>query len=124
MRSFTPQELDKKRNDQIREISLRTDKMVNSLKKVINVKNDATIDYEKMKKSKEYDTWCAQLIVKKSKLLEELNKYQQAIDVAKEDLYIVISKTDAIKDSIIDLREERDKLELQIKWKKEVLSKQ
>lgn len=121
MQLLKPEQINKKRKDQTRELTVRNDKLATSYKNLLKLQNDFEFDADKAKKVKDYEVWCEMLQKKKSDQLEELNKYIQATDMAREELYTVLARKDALEDSIVELQEEKDKLELQVKWQEGVL---
>lgn len=123
MRLFKKEEIQAKRQAQGRELTLKNEKLIASLKKILALQKDIDFDAEKAKKVKEYMQWCQDLQEKQSKELANLKAYEKLVDERKEQFYELVSKKDAIEDKIMDLKEELGRLELQVKWKQEIVSK-
>jgi len=124
MKLFTREEIYKVQKDQARENTRVNDKIIASLKRTLRFSNSVNIDEEKVKKMKEFDLWCENLQNKKSELLKDIQTYRKTLSELKEDLYAVIEKKDSLEDINIDLIEKNENLDLQIKWKEEVLKQQ
>ena len=123
MKLFTKEEINKRRHETNRELTAKNEKVVSSLKKVLKLQEEIDFDKEKAKKMKEFQVWCDNLNEKKSLLLQDMKKYQNAVEGAKEELYRVIARKDMFEDEIANLEEEIGRLQLQVQWNKQVLTK-
>lgn len=121
MHLLQKEEIEAKRKNNARELTIKTEKLVSSYKKVLALQNDIHFDADKAKKIRDYEIWCADLQVKQSKELERLKVYEKLVEDTKEDYYQRLGLKDALDEKIFNLKEEITKLDLQIKWKQEVL---
>lgn len=123
MRLFKKEEIQAKRQAQGRELTLKNEKLIASLKKILALQKDIDFDAEKAKKVKEYMQWCQDLQEKQSKELANLKAYENLVEERKEQFYELISKKDTIEDKIMDLKEELNKLEIQVAFKRQIIEK-
>jgi predicted nucleic acid-binding Zn-ribbon protein len=123
MRLFQKEEILKGRKDQTRELTLKNERLATSLRKLLNLQKDIEFDADKAKKVKDYQVWCEDLQTKMSKELGNLNAYKKLVEERKEEYYNLVAKKDEIEDGIITLKEELEKLELQVVLKKQILQK-
>lgn len=124
MQLFTKEQINKGRKDQTRELMLKNERLIASNRKVLALQSDIEFDAEKAKKVKDYQVWCEDLQVKMSKELSNLKAYEKLVDDKKEEYYNLIEKIDEIEDKITDKKEESSRLDLQLTFKKELLTKQ
>lgn len=124
MQLFTPEKINATRKSQTRELVVKNERLVKSLRKVLDLQNDIEFDADKAKKVREYQVWCVDLQKKMSKELGNLKAYEKLTEDKKEEYYKVLEVKDALEDSIITLREELEKLKLQVEFKKQILNKQ
>ena len=124
MKLFQKEEILKSRKDQTRELVLKNERLIKSLRKVLNLQNDIEFDADKAKKVKDYQVWCEDLQKKMSKALGNLTAYEKLVDEKKEEYYNLVVRKDEIEDKMTDLKEETGRLELQINFKRELLTKQ
>ena len=124
MKLFQKEEILKSRKDQTRELVLKNERLIKSLRKVLNLQNDIEFDADKAKKVKDYQVWCEDLQKKMSKELGNLKAYEKLVDEKKEEYYNLVVRKDEIEDKMTDLKEETGRLELQINFKRELLTKQ
>jgi len=123
MQLFSKEQINSKRKEQTRELTLKNDRLAKSLRKVLALQNDIEFDADKAKKVEDYQTWCADLQTKMSKELANLEAYKKLIEEKKEEYYNLVAKTDAIEDRILDKQEELKKLELQVAFTRQILEK-
>lgn len=116
MKLFSKEETNKKRKDQNRDLLLKNERLISSLKKVLKLQNEIDFDTEKARKVKDYEVWCKDIQTKQSKELETLNGYSKLVEDKKEEFYSWVSKIDCLEDKVISLNEEIEKLSLQVKW--------
>ena len=124
MQLFSKEEINKKRKDQTRELVVKNERLVSSLKKVLSLQKDIEFDADKAKKVKEYQVWCKDLQDKMSKELANLNAYKKLVEEKKEEFYNLVARKDEIEDRIMDRREELDKLNLEVALLKQILNRQ
>lgn len=76
--------------------------------------NTAKLSYDKdkLKAMEEFDKFIHDITLKKAKLLEELQKVQQAIDEKKELYYSLMEKQDLLEEKLYQLQEKERKLEI------------
>ena len=67
---------------------------------------------DKMAKLKEFEEFCADLQVKRSKLLKELSIIEEQIEKKRELYYGLVEKQDALEEKVYQLHEQEKKLEL------------
>lgn len=123
MKLFKREEIEAKRHNQTRELILKNEKLISSLKKTLALQKDIEFDAEKAKKVKDYMQWCEDLQKKQSKELANLETYKKLAEDKKEEYYRIVEAKDALEDKIISLKEESERLSLQVKWKQEIVSK-
>ena len=116
MELLKPEQINKIRKDQTREIVNKNERLVTSLKRVLKLQNDIDFDQDKAKKVKDYEVWCKDLQDKMSKELSTLKAYQKLTDDKKEEYYNIVARVDALQDKELDLKESIGRLELQVKW--------
>lgn len=122
MKLFKKDEINKIHKDQTRELILKNRTLISSLKKTLALQKEIDFEPEKAKKVKEYQVWCEELQKKMSEELRTLEIYKKLTEEEKEKYYNMVVKLDAIQDKIYDLEEEISKLDLQIKFKEELLN--
>lgn len=123
MQLFTKETINKTRKDQTRELMLKNQRLIDSNRKVLALQDDIEFDADKAKKVKEYQVWCDDLQKKMSNELGNLKAYKKLVEDKKEEYYKVLEIKDSLEDKILTLTEEKDKLEIQVKWKQEITSK-
>lgn len=123
MELFKPEQINKVRKEQTRELIAKNDRLAKSMRKLLGLQKDIEYDADKAKKVKEYQIWCEDLQKKMDRSLGTLKAYDKLLEEKKEQYYELVAKKDAIEDNIMDLKEELDTLELQINFKKELLNK-
>ena len=121
MQLFTKEQVNKKRKDQTRELVVKNERLIQSLKKILALQNDIEFDAEKAKKVKEYQVWCEDLQVKMSRELGNLKAYEKLTEEKKEEYYRLITSLDALQDQILNKQEELKKLDLQLNFKRELI---
>lgn len=121
MQLFTPEKINKNKKEQLRELTLKNDRLAISLRKLLNLQKDIEFDADKAKKVKEYQVWCEDLQNKQSKELANLKAYEKLTEEKKEEYYELVAKKDGIEDSIIDLKEELSRLELLVNLKRKLV---
>lgn len=101
----------KRDNDELIDTNLRLRRYESTIIKKLNAIKD---DYEpeKIARLKEFESFCAELSQKKSKLLEELSGLQKLIDQKKDIYYGLIAKQDALDEKIYEMKEVEKKLDL------------
>lgn len=123
MKLFDKETINAKRKDQTRELTMKNERLVVSLKKILTLQNDIDFDADKAKKVADYQIWCKDLQDKMAKELGNLNAYKKLVEDKKEDYYGLINSFDALEDKILDKREELEKLEMMVVLKKQILEK-
>jgi len=123
MQLFQKETIEKKRKEQTRELTLKNERLATSLRKVLALQKDIEFDADKAKKVADYQVWCEDLQKKMSKELANFEVYKKLVEDKKEEYYGLITSLDAIQDKILDLREERDKLNLEVELQKQILEK-
>lgn len=86
---------------------------------------------DKIKKLKEFEDFCKELQIKKSKLLEEYREIDTAIERKKDLYYSLIAKQDLLDEKVYQIKKEEEKLgvrqlfveELERKWQEKVMIK-
>lgn|SRR3990167_4339491 len=86
---------------------------------------------DKIKKLKEFEDFCKELQIKKSKLLEEYREIDTAIERKKDLYYGLIAKQDLLDEKVYQIKKEEEKLgvrqlfveELERKWQEKVMIK-
>lgn len=121
MQLFSKEQINTKRKDQTRELTLKNERLAVSLKKILNLQNDIDFDTDKAKKVKDYQIWCEDLQKKMNKELANLKAYEKLLDEKKDEYYNLVAKKDELEDKIIDLTEELGRLDLQLNFKRELL---
>lgn len=121
MELFKKEQINAKRKDQTRELMVKNERLIKSLRKVLDLQNDIEFDQDKAKKVKDYQVWCEDLQKKMSKELGNLKAYEKLVDDKKEEYYGLVAKRDEIEDKIMDLKEELGRLELQVAFKRELV---
>lgn len=124
MQLFSKEQINTKRKEQTRELVVKNERLVNSLKKVLNLQKDIEFDADKAKKVKDYQIWCEDLQKKMAKELGNLNAYKKLVDEKKEEYYNLVARKDEIEDKILDRKEELGRLDLQVAFKRQILEKQ
>lgn len=101
----------KKQNEELIESNIRLRTFWKDITgKLQRVKDD--YEPEKMAKLKEFEQFCKDLLVKKSKLLGEMTTLQKEIDIKKEIYYGMIAKQDALDEKVYEMKEMEKKLQL------------
>lgn len=124
MQLFSKEQVNTKRKEQTRELTLKNERLATSLRKILNLQKDIEFDADKAKKVADYQVWCEDLQKKMSKELSNLTAYKKLVDDKKEEYYNLVARLDAIEDKIIDKKEELEKVGLQLSLKKQILEKQ
>ena len=123
MQLFKKEEILKVRKDQTRELVLKNERLVKSLRKVLDLQNDIEFDADKAKKVKDYQIWCEDLQKKMSKELGNLKAYEKLTEDKREEYYLLVGKMDEIEDKIMDRKEELAKLDAQVAFTRQLLEK-
>jgi hypothetical protein len=121
MQLFSKEQINGKRKDQTRELTLKNERLAGSLRKVLNLQKDIEFDADKAKKVADYQVWCEDLQKKMSKELANLTAYTKLVDDKKEEYYNLVARYDELEDKILDRKEELGRLDLQVNFKKELL---
>lgn len=121
---FTKEVINQKRQEQNRELTRKNEKLITSLRKILSLQKDIDFDADKAKKVKEYIQWCKDLQDKQSTELGNLKAYEKLVEDKKEEYYQLIELKDAIEDKILTLKEESNRLDLQVAFKRQILEKQ
>jgi len=124
MKLFSKEQVNKVKKDQTRELVLKNQRLAKSLRKILSLQKDIEFDADKARKVKNYQVWCEDLQTKMSKELANLVAYKKLVEEKKEEFYNLVARKDALEDKIIDLKEELEKLQLQVELKKQILKKQ
>jgi len=123
MKLFTKEEINKTRKDQTRELTIKNEKLVKSLRKTLALQKEIDLDSEKAKKVKDYEVWCAEIHNRMDKELQTLKAYEKLVEDKKEEYYNLVSKIDAKEETIFNLDEEIKKLKLQVEFNKTIIIK-
>ena len=101
----------KRENDSLIETNIR---LRNYEKAVIERLNKLKENYEpdKVKALQEYEAYCKDILIKKSRLLQELVAIQAQIDGKKETYYGIVAATDELEEKRYQINESMKKLEL------------
>ena len=121
MQLFQKEQINSKRKEQTRELTLKNERLATSLRKVLALQKDIEFDADKAKKVADYQVWCEDLQKKMSKELANLKAYEKLVDEKKEEYYGLITSLDAIQDKILDKKEELGQLDLQVAFKRELV---
>ncbi len=105
----------KKNNDELVDVNIRLRK---SYAEIISRLNTAKLNYEpeKIKAYEDFERFCKELKVKKSKLLEELNMLEAEIERKKDLYYGLIAKQDQLDEKVYQINEKEKKLDLREKF--------
>ena len=101
----------RKDNDELLETNIRLRHFERTVTQKLNHIKE-TYEPEKLAKLKEFEQFCKELAVKRSKLLQELAGIEQEIVKKKEIYYGLIAKQDALDEKIFNLHEQESKLKL------------
>ena len=121
---FSKEQVNTKRKEQTRELTIKNERLATSLRKILKLQKEVEFDTDKAKKVKDYQIWCEDLQVKMSKELGNLEAYKKLVDEKKEEYYNLVASYDALEDRILDKKEELDKLNIQVGLQKQILEKQ
>jgi len=121
MQLFSKEQINGKRKEQTRELTLKNERLAGSLRKVLNLQKEVEFDADKAKKVADYQVWCEDLQKKMSKELANLTAYTKLVDDKKEEYYNLVARYDELEDKILDRKEELGRLDLQVNFKKELL---
>lgn len=124
MQLFQKEQINSKRKEQTRELTLKNERLATSLRKILALQKDIEFDADKAKKVADYQIWCEDLQKKMSKELSNLEAYKKLVDEKKEEYYNLVARKDEIEDKILDRKEELGRLDLQLSFKKQILEKQ
>ena len=75
MQLFQKEQINSKRKEQTRELTLKNERLATSLRKVLALQKDIEFDADKAKKVADYQVWCEDLQKKMSKELANLKAY-------------------------------------------------
>lgn len=120
---FTKEVVNQKRQQYNRELTAKNEKLVASLKKILALQKEIDFDAAKAKQVKDFMAFCEDIQSKQSKVLAELKAYEKLLEGKKETVYALVSKQDSLEDKILDLKEEKEKLDIEVGFKKQVIEK-
>jgi len=123
MELFSKEKINRARKEQTRELMLKNERLIASNRKVLNLQKEIEFDADKAKKVKDYQIWCEDLQKKMSKELANLEAYKKLLEDKKEEYYNAVARLDAVEDKILDRKEELGRLDLQLNFKRELLTK-
>lgn len=123
MQLFSREQVNLKRKNETRELSLKNDRLAKSLRKVLDLQKEVEFDQDKAKKVKDYQVWCADLQNKMDKALGTLKSYEKLVEEKKEEIYELVERKDELEDTLLDLREEQERLDFELNFKRELLGK-
>jgi hypothetical protein len=114
----------KQDNDNLIETNIRLRKFWSEITQKLNLAKD-NYNTEKLQKLKEFEVFCKDILIKKSKLLEELNYIENEISKKKDIYYGMIQKQDLLDEKAYQVEEAIKKLglreafvvDLEEKWK-------
>ena len=109
----------KKQNEDLIETNVRLQKYEKDIIKRLNTIKE-NYEPDKLKKLKEFEDFCKNLNVKKSKLLEELNVLEKTIELKKELFYGLVVKQDVVEEKLHNLIEQENKLDLRVAFVEEL----
>ena len=109
----------KKQNEDLIETNVRLRKYEKDIIKRLNTIKE-NYEPDKLKKLKEFEDFCKNLNVKKSKLLEELNVLEKTIELKKELFYGLVVKQDVVEEKLHNLIEQENKLDLRVAFVEEL----
>ena len=101
----------KKDNDELIGTNIRLRSLWKEITQRLNLARD-DYDSEKMQKLRKFEEFCREILIKKSKLLEELTGVENAIKEKKELYYGLVVKQDILDERMLDLNEQEKKLEI------------
>lgn len=79
---------------------------------------------DKLKKLKEYESFCLELNGKKTKLLKELTEIEKAVSDRKETYYGLVAKQDALQERLYQVEQRERNLDMRENFIKEIEEKQ
>ena len=123
MQLFSKEQVNVKRKEQTRELTLKNERLATSLRKILNLQKDIEFDADRAKKVTEYQKWCDDLQNKMSRELSNLKAYEKLTEEKKEEYYSLVARKDEIEDRILDRKEELEKLDLQVALLKQITEK-
>ena len=120
----------RKENEELIDTNIRLRKSYTDIVKRLNTIKE-NYEPDKLKKLKEFEDFCKDLQVKKSKLLEEYREIDTAIERKKDLYYGLIAKQDLLDEKVYQIKQEENKLgvrqlfveELERKWQEKVMTK-
>ena len=122
--SKTVAEFDLKReNDELIGTNIRLRQLWQNITQKLNTVRE-TYEPEKLKKLKDFDDFCKEILAKKSKLLEELAGIETQITQKKELYYGLIAKRDELLEKEYQISEANKKLKLRETFLEELEEKQ
>ncbi len=124
MQLFSKEQVNTRRKEQTRELTLKNERLATSLRKVLALQKEIDFDADKAKKVADYQIWCKDLQEKMSKELGNLKAYEKLVEDKKEEYYNLVGRKDEIEDKILDRKEELGKLDMMVALKKQILEKQ
>jgi hypothetical protein len=114
----------KTQNDELIGTNIRLRRFWQEITQKLNTIRE-NYDPDKLKRLKDFEQFCKDLIIKKSKMLEELVSIEKQIENKKEIYYGLIAKQDKLDEYVYEIQEKEKKLklreafviDLEAKWK-------
>jgi len=121
MRLLQKPEADQKHKKQQDELIAKNSRLLGYFTKGIKRFNSIqdSYDQQKVNRLKDFENFCADLQVKKSKLLEEYVQWEKAIEEKKEQYYALIAKQDELDEREYSLNRKEEQLTLREEFTKE-----
>ncbi len=98
-------------NDNLVETNIRLRQYERVITERLNNVKDS-YEPDKLQRLKEFETFCADIQAKQTKLLQELASIEKQVEAKKEIYYGLIAKNDAIDEKIYLMNEQEKKLKL------------
>ena len=113
----------KKDNDELILSNIRLRKLWQEITNKLNTIKE-NYNPDKLKILREFETFCKDILEKKSKLLEELMGIQKEIEKKKDIYFGVIAKQDLLDEKIYQMKEQEKKLDMREAFVGELEKKQ
>lgn len=101
----------KKDNEELVTTNIRLRKFYRDITSRLNTAKD-NYEPEKIQKLKEFEKYCEEINIKKSRLLQELKGIENEIERKKDIYYGLIEKQDLLDEKIYQMNEQEKKLDL------------
>ncbi|MEK7180000.1 MAG: hypothetical protein AAB706_00835 [Patescibacteria group bacterium] len=101
----------KQDNDELIDTNIRLRKYEGDIVHRLNTIKE-NYEPDKLQKLRDFENFCKDILMKKSKLLEELNGIERQIEQKKELYYNLIQKQDLLDEKVYQIEEASKKLDL------------